>query len=86
MLGEAYESLLGWAIIGVGVAARVVIVHPIAGVPHVADASLGEGLRPAWWAGVRDGNDASAGIGDAGVIGVGLGRSGARARSTRTPA
>ncbi|KAF0096672.1 MAG: hypothetical protein FD142_3193, partial [bacterium] len=75
-------GLLRGAVIGVGVAARVVIVHPIAGIPHVADATLGEGLRPAWRAGMRSRYNASAGVGRLGVIWVELSRSGARARGT----
>ena len=85
-MGEAYESLLRWAVIGVGVAARVVVVHPITGVPHVADATLREGLGPAGRAGMRGGHNASAGVGGAWIIGVKWGWSGAGARSTRAPA
>ena len=81
-LGEAYESLLGRVVIGVGVATSVVIGHPVAGVPHVANATLGEGLGLAWRTWVRSGDDAGAGVGGAGVIWVELGRSGAGARGT----
>ncbi|KAF0096785.1 MAG: hypothetical protein FD142_3184, partial [bacterium] len=80
--GEAYEGLLRWVVIGVGVAARVVVVHAIAGIPHVADTALREGLGPAGRTGMRCRHNARAGVGGASVIWVEMGRSGAGARGT----